>query len=70
MRAKIEEMNARFAVNGQEIAFEYNDASKNVVVRVIDKQTQQVLRQMPSVEALNFAMAMDEQMGNVIREKA
>lgn len=70
LRAKINEMNARFSVVGQEIAFEYNNESRKVVVRVIDKQTQQVLRQMPSAEALNFVLTLNEHIGNVIREKA
>ncbi len=68
LRAKIDEMNARFSAIGQEIAFEYNNDSRKVVVRVIDKQTQQVLRQMPSAEALNLALTLDAHIGKVIRE--
>lgn len=70
LRTKISEMNARLSATGQEIAFEYNNESRKVVVRVIDKQTQQVLRQMPSAEALNLALTLDVHIGKVIRENA
>ena len=46
--------------NGCELAFEFDDASKRVIARLIDTKTKEVLRQVPSRETLAIARALAE----------
>src|SRR5262245_20719850 len=46
--------------NGCELAFEFDDASKRMIARLIDTKTKEVLRQYPSREALAIARALAE----------
>ncbi|MFC6521248.1 flagellar protein FlaG [Undibacterium arcticum] len=40
------------------------------MVKVVDQRTQEVIRQMPSPEALEIAKALDKMQGLLIRQKA
>jgi len=52
------------------LRFETDDSTGAMVVRVIDSETQKVLRQMPSEEMLSLAKAMDRMRGLMIHLKA
>lgn len=52
------------------LEFSIDTDSKRTVVKVIDQATQEVIRQMPSVEALEIAKALDRLQGLLIRQKA
>jgi flagellar protein FlaG len=52
------------------IQFSIDEETGRTIVRVIDLQTQQVLRQIPSEEALNIAKALDKLQGLLIQNKA
>jgi len=51
------------------ISFEKDDSTGRMVVKVIDAETQKVLRQMPSEEMLSLAKAMDRMRGLMIHLK-
>jgi len=51
------------------LKFETDDSTGQTVVRVIDSETQKVLRQMPSEEMLSLAKAMDRMRGLMIQLK-
>jgi flagellar protein FlaG len=51
------------------LKFETDDSTGAMVVRVIDSETQKVLRQMPSEEMLSLAKAMDRMRGLMIHLK-
>jgi flagellar protein FlaG len=63
-RAELEsarrEANELLARNGSELAFELDDSTRRVVVKLIDTRTREVLRQMPSPEMLAIAKALRE----------
>jgi flagellar protein FlaG len=51
------------------LKFEKDSDSGRIVVRVIDSDTQQVLRQMPSEEMLAMSKALDRLQGLMVRHK-
>ncbi|MGI4841988.1 MAG: flagellar protein FlaG [Janthinobacterium lividum] len=52
------------------IEFSIDDDSKRQVVKVIDPDTKEVIRQMPSEEALAIAKALDRLQGLLIKQQA
>jgi flagellar protein FlaG len=53
-----------------DLQFSVDESSGNSVVRVIDRATQEVIRQIPSEEMLAIARALDRLQGLLIRQKA
>lgn len=51
------------------LKFEKDSDNGKIVVRVIDSETQQVLRQMPSEEMLAMSKALDRLQGLMVRHK-
>ena len=62
--ARLEEavsnINTVLNVRAQSLEFKVDEESKRTIVTVIDKETQEVIRQMPSREALDIAKALDQ----------
>lgn len=54
------------AIN-KDLQFQVDDATKQVVVKVINSKTGEVIRQIPSVEMLDFIRVMKEQEANAGR---
>lgn len=52
------------------LEFSIDADSKRTVVKVVDIETNEIIRQMPSVEALEIAKALDRLQGLLIRQKA
>ncbi len=48
------------------VRFERNDASNQLVVKVIDRDTDEVIRQIPAEEILNLTEQLRELRGNVV----
>lgn len=47
------------------------DADSNrTIVKVMDTQTQEIIRQMPSVEAIEISKALDKLQGLLVKQKA
>ena len=57
--AAVEHVNAHLDAQNRAIEFTIDPDTKAVVVRLIDKQDNQVLRQVPSQEMLEIAKALD-----------
>jgi flagellar protein FlaG len=55
MRRAIERANQALAEKGRELTFEFNDDVGRVIVRLIDRKTGEVLRQIPSPEMVEIA---------------
>jgi flagellar protein FlaG len=53
-----------------DLEFSLDEASGMRVVRVIDRSTKELIRQIPSQEALTIAAALDKLQGLLIRQKA
>jgi flagellar protein FlaG len=72
VRRAIEEAGRRLAQKASELTFEFDDASGRVVVKLVDARTREVLRQIPSEEALAIARALegDTAVGALLRTDA
>ena len=53
-----------------DLQFSVDESSGNSIVRVIDRSTREVIRQIPSEEMLSIAQALDRIQGLLIRQKA
>ncbi len=57
----VDEGNALFKNAGSNLQFQIDDSTDQVVVKIIDSETNEVVRQIPTVEMLDFIRAMKEQ---------
>lgn len=57
-------------VQGGDIQFNVDSDSGKTVVKVVDRGTQEVLRQIPSEEALEIARALDRFQGLLVKQQA
>jgi flagellar protein FlaG len=53
-----------------DMEFSIDEESGRTVVKVVDRETKDVIRQIPSQEALDLAQALDKLQGLLIRQKA
>lgn len=65
---KLNEAIKTMASNGLE--FSVDKDAKVVVVKVVDRQTEEVIRQIPSEEVLQIAKAMEKLKGLLVQDKA
>ncbi len=54
----------------QNVEFSIDEDSDRAIVKVIDRETKEVIRQMPSKEALEIAKALDKVQGLLIKQQA
>ena len=70
LRQAVERINQSLPPSNQGIEFSIDEDSERVIVKVVDRETREVLRQMPSQEALDIAKALDRTRGLLIRLEA
>ena len=63
-------INQSMATKGQDLVFSIDPDSERTVVKIVDQKTNEVLRQIPSQEALDIAKALDSAQGLLIRQTA
>jgi flagellar protein FlaG len=66
----LERINQSLSGANQGIEFSVDPDSERVIVKVVDRETNEVLRQMPSQEALDIAKALDRTQGLLIKLEA
>lgn len=66
----VRNINSTMSKLSQQLEFMVDPDSNRTVVKVVDQRTSEVLRQMPSKEALEIAKALDRLQGLLISEKA
>jgi len=66
----VEQLNRFVSINSTDIQFAIDKESNSNVVRVIDRETQDVIRQIPSEEALRIAQSLDTLLGLLVKQKA
>lgn len=64
----VNKLNEYVAPALQTIEFSIDDESDRIVVRVVDTETQKVLRQIPNEEVLAISKTLDKLRGLVIRQ--
>ncbi|MCS0589479.1 flagellar protein FlaG [Massilia norwichensis] len=66
----VEHINKSLQASAQSVEFSVDEDSERVIVKVVDRDTGEVLRQMPSQEALDIAKALDRTQGLLIKNQA
>lgn len=70
IKVATESINNFLQSQGKNLAFSVDEETGTTVVKVIDTQTKEVIRQMPTKEALVIAQALDKLQGLIFRAKA
>lgn len=70
VKQAVEDINKSMKSLSQGLEFSIDADSKQTVVKVIDPETKEMIRQMPSQEALEIAKALDQVLGKLIKAKA
>ena len=66
----LEKINQAAQKLGSNVEFSVDIKNQHVVVKVINQDTHEVIRQMPTLEALEIAKSIDRSQGLVIRDTA
>lgn len=66
----VEKLSKFVATIRPEISFSVDQSSGTRVVKIMDSQSKEVLRQIPSEEAIQLAQALDKLQGLFVRDKA
>jgi flagellar protein FlaG len=70
LQAAVEKIQEFVSKAASDIKFSIDEDSGRTVVKVIDRETQDVIRQIPSKEMLDLAQALDKLQGLLIKQKA
>jgi flagellar protein FlaG len=65
----IKEMNVHLDLGNHSIQFSVDDSSKELVVKVVDTNTDKVIRQIPAEDLLRLRAHMKELSGMIVEEK-
>lgn len=66
----VADLNKVAQANAQGVRFSVDEESGRTVVKVVDTQTDTVLRQIPSMEALKLWRSIEQMQGVMLRDKA
>ncbi|MCP9760009.1 flagellar protein FlaG [Aquitalea sp. S1-19] len=70
LKGALEKVNKLVSAYSSELKFSVDEDTGIDVVKVIDKETDQVIRQMPSEEMLKIAQSLDKIVGVLFKDKA
>lgn len=70
VKRAVEKISEFVSSRQSELSFSIDDISGSQIVKIMDIQTQQVIRQFPSEEAVAIAHALDKLQGLLIKDKA
>jgi flagellar protein FlaG len=70
VKRAVQDINKALQALSQSVEFSVDEESAHTIVRVVDQNTKEIIRQMPSQETLEIARALDKVQGLLIRQKA
>jgi flagellar protein FlaG len=70
LKEAVSNINKSLQSLGQDLEFSVDEGSNRTIVRVVDQKTKEVIRQIPSPEALEIAKALDTVSGLLIKQTA
>lgn len=70
VNSAVKQLNETMSASSQDLEFSVDQDSKKTIVKLVDRNTHEVLRQMPTKEALEIAKSLDKAMGKLIDQKA
>ncbi|MEH6826225.1 MAG: flagellar protein FlaG [Motiliproteus sp.] len=69
LRASVDKLNQFMKEGQRSLAFSVDDSAEQVVVRVTDRESNELVRQIPTEEALAISEHLDSVMGMLFSEK-
>lgn len=66
----VKEINIALQASSQNLEFSVDNDANAIVVKIIDQQTRQVLRQIPTVDAIEISKSLDKLQGLLINQQA
>ncbi len=70
IQATVAQLNEFMSQGQRSLSFSIDDSAGEVVVRVTDKETNELIRQIPSEEVMKFKQHLDAMLGMLFNEKA
>lgn len=70
LQATVEKMNELMKESDRSLQFSVDDSSERVVIKVVDLQTEEVIRQIPTEETLKFSEFLEGMVGMIFDEQA
>ena len=70
LKQSVDKINQAVQVNARNLQFAVDEETGINVVKVIDTESQEVIRQIPSKEIIVIAKALDKLQGLLVRDKA
>ncbi|MES2534927.1 MAG: flagellar protein FlaG [Pseudomonadota bacterium] len=70
VKQAVQDINKSMQSLSQGLEFTLDADSERPVVRVVDLETRELIRQIPSAEALEIARSLDQVLGKLIRQQA
>ena len=70
VKQAVSEINKAMQFMSRQLEFSVDTDSERTIVKVIDQQTREVIRQMPTKEALEIGKALEKAQGLLIRQTA
>jgi flagellar protein FlaG len=70
LNSTVDEMNAEFAARNSTIRFRVDQESKDVIVSVVDKTSDEVIREIPPEEVVRMRERLKEMAGLLLEETA
>lgn len=68
LKQAVREINTSMQQNARGLEFSLDDESDRTIVKVVDSQTKEVIRQIPSEEALAIAKSLDQAIGSLVKK--
>jgi flagellar protein FlaG len=68
LSAAVEHINKMLQTVSPTLKFSIDDDSHRTIVKIVDQQTQEVIRQIPTAEALDISKALSKAQGLLIRQ--
>jgi flagellar protein FlaG len=70
VKAAVENINKSLQSLSQDLVFSVDSDSNRTIVKVVDQKTKEVIRQIPTPEALEISKALDTVQGLLIKQTA
>ena len=70
LKQMVEKANESLKINNSDLQFEMDKESSEMIVKVIDRETKEVIRQFPSVEMIEMSKAIEKMQGVLVSRTA
>ena len=70
MEQALEQLKSKLSSQNNALQFELDQQTGDTIVRVLDGETGEVIRQIPSKELVEIARALDKMQGMLLRQQA